>query len=143
LDDLKPPPANALPFIRPAEYYDSPPSLPRLVPRGVSFGCGAAALAFLLLTGVVAGGSGKFLAWIFGKLQSEIDGQFTKEVTADQRKAFDDSMNALRTKMRAMKVDGDALQRLTKAISEASADDRITPEEAKRLTEAAQQARGK
>ena len=44
-----PPPAPRLPFQLPAEYYASPERRPPALPRAVPFGCGTAAIVFLIV----------------------------------------------------------------------------------------------
>ena len=139
----EPPPPPALPFRRPADYYAAPPGeAPPLFPRWVPFGCGAAsllAIVVLFIGGALAGGGkgGGIFATLFGTMQSEIHGMFTKDVTPAQKAAFDAEMNALRGNLGAGKVSIDRLQPLLRAIRDASVDNKVTPEETERLTRAA------
>ena len=147
LNDLSPSPAEPPHFTLPAEYYESPQTT-RIVPRWVPFGCGGAALLFLvMIVGVavlVSGGrGGRFLDSLFGSMQNEINGQFTKDVTADQRKAFNDAFGDVRAKVRVSKLNLEKMQPLLQTIRDVQDDNRITPAEAERLTAAARQARGK
>jgi hypothetical protein len=147
LSDIIPiePEPRALPFRRPADYYGAPPSDVRpLFPRWVPFGCGAAslvAIAVLFTAGVLAaGGRGSALfGAMFGMMQDEIHGMYTREVTPAEKAAFDAEMKALRANLTAGKVSMDRLQPLLHAIRDVSTDSRVTPEETKRLTEAARE----
>jgi hypothetical protein len=130
-----PPPAPRLPFELPAEYYASPerrtPALPRVVP----FGCGTAAIVFLIVFFVAGMYSDRFMPWLFGYLQSEMDGQFTKEVTAAQKGEFDAQFKELRARLKSGRASLNRIQPLLKKITDATIDERITPEETKALTD--------
>lgn len=144
MSDFTPPPAEPLHFVLPAEYYDSPQTT-RLFPRWLPIGCGTVALVFLLVffaagALISGGGGGALLDGLFGKLQTEIDGQFTKDVTAAQRKAFDAEMNGVRARIRSSKMKLEKLQPLVRAIQSASEDGHVTPDEANKLTAAAHEA---
>jgi len=147
LDDLSNSSVEAPHFAVPAEYYEAPQTT-RIVPRWVPFGCGGAALVFLIVVFaggamISGGGGGSLLDTLFGKLQNEVDKQFTKDVTPAQRKAFDNEMDLVRQRIRASKLNIEKLQPFMRAIRDASDDDRITPDEAEKLTAAAREARGK
>lgn len=136
-----PPPRPRLPFPLPAEYYATPERKPAIVPRGVPIGCGTAALAFLVLFGVsgamVSGErGGRLTAWLFTTMQSEADGQFTKDVPAEQRKEFDAQFQQLRDNVAAHRVKLARMQPFLERLRDASADDKITPDEAKALIDA-------
>lgn len=146
MNDQNPHSAERLPFVRPAEYYETPERT-RVLPKWLPMGCGIASIAFLIIifiTGafLARGGSGRLLDKVFGQMQSEIDGQFTKDVSAAQRQAFDTEMNALRAQIRASRLNLDKMQPMLRTIREVSDDDKITPDEAKQLTEAVHKARG-
>src|SRR2546429_9974111 len=85
-----PPPAPRLPFQLPAEYYASPERRRPALPRAVPFGCGTAATAFLIVVFVAGMYSDRFMPWLFGYLQSEMDGQFTKKQTRAQKDTVND-----------------------------------------------------
>lgn len=145
MSDLTPPSADVPSFVRPAEYYELPQTK-RILPRWVPFGCGMASIVFLLLlfaggAALSGGRAGAFLESMFGKMQTDIDGEFTKDVTAQQRAAFDGEMKALRVRIRTSQVKMEKLQPLLRAMLEASEDNKITPAEADRLIAAARQAR--
>lgn len=144
-----PPEPHSLPFRRPADYYAAPLSeLRPLFPRWVPFGCGAASLLAVLIlfgAGAVAGSGkgGSIFATLFGTMQEEIDGMFTKDVTPAQKSAFDAEMKALRGHLADGKVSMDRLQPLLHAIRDASLDNKVTPAEAAQLTQAAHEVNGK
>ena len=136
-----PPPRPRLPFPLPAEYYATPERKPAIVPRGVPMGCGGAALAFLVLFGVagamVSGErGGRLMAWFFATMQSEADGQFTKDVPAAQRKEFDAQFEQLRANVAARRVKLARLQPFLETLRNSSMDDKITPDETKALIDA-------
>ena len=147
MSDILPsaPEPPSLPFRRPADYYAAPLSDVRpIFPRWVPFGCGTASLiviAVLFGVGVLAGSGkgGSIFATLFGTMQDEIHGMFTKEVTAADKSLFDAEMKTLRGNLAKGKVSIDRLQPLLRAIRDASIDSKITPEEAKKLTAAAHQ----
>ena len=82
-------------FVLPAEYYDAPESGARpLFPKWVPYGCGAISILFLIVlvgggTLVSSGGAGSLFSKLFGKMHDEMAGQFTKDVTPQQKAAFD------------------------------------------------------
>ena len=145
MSDLIPsaPEPPSLPFRRPADYYAAPLSDVRpIVPRWAPFGCGTASLVVIVVlfgAGILAGGGkgGSIFATLFGTMQDEIHGMFTKEVTAADKSLFDAEMKTLRGNLAGGKVSIDRLQPLLHAIRDASMDSKITPEEAKKLTSAA------
>jgi hypothetical protein len=136
-----PPPAPRLPFPLPAEYYASPERKPPIVPRALPFGCGAAALAFLIVfavAGAMVSGDrgGRLVGRLFGTMQSEADGQFTKDVPAAQRAEFDAQFKELRARVTSGHAKLSRLQPFLEKLRDASMDERITPEETKTLIEA-------
>ena len=135
-----PPPAPRLPFQLPAEYYASPERRPPALPRAVPFGCGTAAIVFLIVFFVAGMYSDRFMPWLFGYLQSEMDGQFTKDVTTAQKAEFDAQFKALRAGLKSGRASLKRIQPLLKKITDTTIDDRVTPEETKALIEALRQA---
>jgi hypothetical protein len=147
LSDIIPaaPEPRSLPFRRPADYYAAPLSeVQPIFPSWVPYGCGTASLIVivaLFIGGAIAAGGkgGSIFATLFGTMQEEIHGMFTKEVTAAQKAAFDVEMKTLRTNLAGGKVSIDRLQPLLHAIRDASVDNKVTGEEAVRLTGAARE----
>jgi len=147
LSDFTPLPAEHPHLVLPAEYYESPQTT-RLFPRWLPIGCGTMAIVFLVILFaagalVSSGGGGSLFDTLFGKLQQEIDGEFTKDVTPVQRKAFDAEMSGVRTRIRSSKMKLENLQPLVRAFRDASEDGKVTPDEANKLTAAAHEARTK
>jgi hypothetical protein len=134
-----PPPAPRLPFRLPAEYYESPGRTP-VIPRTVPFGCGAAAVVFLIALFIAGTFADRFMPWIFGFMQNEIDGQFTKDVTAAQKAEFDAEFNTLRVRMKSGRANLKRLQPLLQKITETTSDDHVTPAETQTLIEALREA---
>ena len=134
----EPPPAS-LPFRLPADYY-SAPERNRVFARAVPFGCGSAAAVFLIVlfaAGPLVSGDrgGRLMSSLFAMMQSEIDGQFTKDVPAPQRAAFDKEFSTLIARLRQGKAKVAALRPFLEKMRDAGADDKITPEETKALTD--------
>jgi len=142
LDETNPgfSPPTSLPFRRPADYYSSPPGEKRpLFPHWVPFGCGAAAIALLLIVFlggvfVAHGGMGQLFDMMFGSMQGEIDHMFTKDVTPAQKQAFDSEMKTMRGAVRENRLPVDRLQPLLRDFRDAVSDEHVTPAEAQKLT---------
>jgi len=130
-----PSPAPRPPFPLPAEYYASPERKP-VLPRAVPFGCGAAAVVFLVVLFAFGAMADRFMPWLFGYMQREADGQFTKEVAPAQRAEFDAQFNELRARMKSGRAKLKGLQPFLEKLRDASMDEKITPDEAKKLTDA-------
>ncbi len=137
-----PPPVPRLPFRLPAEYYASPERNP-VLPRAVPYGCGAAALVFLIALFVFGVLVDRFMPWLFGFMQSEIDGQFTKDVPAAQKAEFDAQFTELRARMKSRRVNLKRLQPFLEKMRNASIDERITPDETRTLIEALREVNGR
>jgi hypothetical protein len=131
-----PPPAPRLPFRLPADYYASPDAPPRVFPRAVPFGCGTAAIVFIVALFVAASMADRFMPWLFGYMKSEVDGQFTKDVPAAQRAEFDKEFSDLIARLRTGKAKVAGLKPFLEKLRDASMDDKVTPEETKQLIDA-------
>ncbi|HEY6137707.1 MAG TPA: hypothetical protein VI670_08085 [Thermoanaerobaculia bacterium] len=135
----EPPPAS-LPFRLPADYYASP-ERNRLFPRAVPFGCGSAAAVFLVVlfaAGALVSGDrgGRLMSGLFATMQREIDGQFAKDVPQAQKAEFDAQFNELRHRLETGRAKMTTLQPFLETMRDASMDEKITPEETKRLIDA-------
>ena len=142
MPDLAPePPAQRTPppFRLPAEYYASPERTP-VFPRAVPFGCGAAAIVFVIVIFAFGAMADRFMPWLFGIMQSEIDGQFTSAVPAAQRAEFDAQFNELRARLESGRANLQRLQPFLEKMRNASMDEKITPQETKELIEALREA---
>ena len=130
-----PPETPRRPFRLPAEYYASPERSP-VLPRAVPFGCGAAALLFLIVLFVAGAMADRFMPWLFGYMQKEADGQFTKDVPAADRAEFDRQFSELQARLKSGRTKLTRLQPFLEKLRDASMDEHITPEETKKLNEA-------
>ena len=137
-----PPPAPRLPFRLPAEYYASPERHP-VLPRAMPFGCGGAAILFLVVLFTAGANADKFMPELFGVLQTQLDTQFTKDVTPAQRAEFDREFDTFRARMEHGRANLAAARPFLEKMRDATIDERITPAEAKELTEALRKANGR
>lgn len=131
-------------FQWPAEYYSGPTPV-AVLPKGVTFGCGAASLLALL---VVFGG-GIYLArggivdvmdMTFGMSMGELRGMYTKDVTPAQKAGFEAAIETLRQGVREEKIPIASLDPVLKTMRNAMADGKIDPHEVQALTTDAQRA---
>lgn len=135
-------PIAAVPRRWPGHYYGSVALPPRpLFPKWVPFGCGSAAIVALLILfvgGAIAGsgGAGLIFEMVFGSMQDEIDGMFSRQVPPAQKAEFDEAMKSLRARMKGPGVPLEKLQPLLRAIRDASSDGEVTAQEARGLTDA-------
>ncbi|HKS23579.1 MAG TPA: hypothetical protein VJZ76_12320 [Thermoanaerobaculia bacterium] len=134
------PPPPSLPFRLPADYYTSPERT-RIFPRAVPIGCGSAAALFLVVlfaAGALVSGDrgGRLMGSLFAMMQSEMEGQFTKDVPAADKAEFDAQFHELRHRVETGRAKLSTLQPLLEKMRDASMDEKITPEETKRLIEA-------
>jgi len=135
----EPAPRTPPPFRLPADHYASPERTP-VFPRAVPFGCGAAAIVFVVAIFGFGATADRFMPWLFGIMQSEIDGQFTKDVPAAQRAEFDAQFNELRARLKSGRANLQRLQPFLEKMRSAGMDEKITPEETKALIEALREA---
>ncbi len=131
-------------MLRPADYY-SGPSPAAVLPRGVTFGCGAASVvALILLSGagawMASGGIVDFMDLVFGMSLGEVRGMYTAEVTPAQKKAMEDAVETLRTNLRSGKVPVSSLDPVLKTMRNGIADKKMKPDEVEALTAAARKA---
>ena len=137
------PEPRPLPFRRPADYYAAPLSDVRpIFQRWVPYGCGATSLLVIVVLFVAgsfagSGKAGSLFAALFGTMQDEIHGMFTKDVSAVEKTTLDGEMKALRHNLEKGHISIDRLQPLLHAIRDASIDSKITPDDVKTLTNAA------
>ena len=130
--------------MRPADYY-SGPSPVAVLPRGVTLGCGIAALVALLI--VFAGGafmsSGGLVTMMdmgLGMTIGEVRGFYTKDVTAAQKKELEAALEALRVSLRNGKTSVTRLDPVLQTMRKAIADQKVQPAEVDALTAAARMA---
>jgi hypothetical protein len=132
-------------FVWPADYY-SGPSRAAVLPRGVTFGCGAASIAVLLLVFaggafMASGGLSQLMDLTFGMSMADVRGMYTAEVTAAQKKELEDSIEQLRAGIREKKVSVAHLQPVLETMRKGISDRKLTPSEVQALTAAARKAR--
>jgi hypothetical protein len=137
---LAPPPAqdaDPLPFHRPADYYSTAgTNLRPLFPRWVPLGCGWASLAFvivLFVAGALAPRSGSVLDWLFGKIQDDMSSHFSRDVTPDQKAAFNAEMKTMRAAASKGKLKLEKTESFLRLATEVDADEKIDHAEADKL----------
>ncbi|HEX9983856.1 MAG TPA: hypothetical protein VGF69_11370 [Thermoanaerobaculia bacterium] len=128
----------------PAEYY-SGPAPRRAFPKGVTYGCGAASVLFLLVLFIgggylATGGMAQLLDMVVGMSLGEMRGMYTAEVTPPQKSALETEIEKLRTGVREEKINVARLQPLLKGLGDAIGDKKVSPEEVDTLTRIARDA---
>lgn len=126
-----------------------PPTAPGFPPEGAvperRSGClkwgliGCAGLSVLLIVGlVVLGYKAKgLLGWALSTMERQVVTACTDEVTAEEKKAFEDAVRALSEGARTGKVQPDRIRAFQGRATGAMSDGRVTPEEIRELTAAA------
>jgi hypothetical protein len=128
----------------PADYY-SGPSPRAVLPRGVTFGCGAASVVALILifaggAFMASGGMYQFMDLALGMTMSEARGMYSQDVTPAQKKELEDSMDALRKNLRAEKVSIANLDPVLQTIRKTTSDKKLQPSEVTAISAAARKA---
>jgi len=113
-------------------------------PKWVPYGCGAAAMFFVLLLfigGAFAGkrGAGPLVDFFLGGMQTELTTAYAADASPQQRTSFESEYQKLRANARANRLDLAGVQKLLTSISEAQSDHKITGEELQRLTKELQE----
>jgi ABC-type sugar transport system substrate-binding protein len=131
-------------FVWPADYY-SGPSPAAVLPRGVTFGCGAASIAVLLLIfagGAFLGSGGlvQFMDFALGMSMGDVRGMYTAEVTAAQKQELETAIEQLRAGLRGGKVSVQQLQPVLDTMRRGISDKKLQPAEVQALTAAARKA---
>jgi hypothetical protein len=132
------------PVLRPADYYAGPSPV-AVLPRGVTFGCGAASIvALILLAGggafMASGGIVDLMDLVFGMSLGEVRGMYTSDVTAAQKKELEEAIESLRTNLRSGKVSVAALDPVLQTMRKGVSDQKMHPAEVEALTAAARKA---
>lgn len=137
-----PPPSHPLRW--PADYYASETPAP-VLPSWTTYGCGAAAVAVLLL--VFAGGAwlsrggfAQFLDLAFGMSLGEMRGMYAPDVTALQKQQLETEIEALRENVRAGRLPPASLQRLLQTLQKTMSDEKLTGAEVGAITTEARNA---
>lgn len=125
-------------FVRPADYY-STATPDRVLPRWATFGCGAAAIAFLLIIflGSILISSDSlsgFFDLIIGTSVAELKGQYAADIPPTIRDSFDKEITRMRENLRGGRVSITGLQPFLQAMQQVSSDRRVTAPELDRLT---------
>ncbi|MGZ8708880.1 MAG: hypothetical protein ACXW31_11220 [Thermoanaerobaculia bacterium] len=131
-------------FVWPAEYY-SGPSRPAVLPRGVTFGCGAASVVMLILifaggAFMASGGLVQLMDFTFGMSMADVRGMYTAEVTSAKKKELEDAIERLRGGLREGRVSVTQLQPVLETMRKGIGDKKLTPAEVDALTAAARKA---
>jgi hypothetical protein len=134
-------------FRLPADYYASPATdIKPIVPRWVPLGCGAAAALVLLLAfgagAVVAHiGVGPLMEMIVGSMEDELRPMVAK-VPQPERAELEQQLALLRENIRTERIPVAKLDPVIQDIKSVSADEKITIDEAKKLTGTLRQLNG-
>lgn len=136
--------APARRFVWPADYY-SGPSPVAVLPRGVTFGCGAASIVVLLLIfagGAFMGSGGlvQFMDFALGMSMGDVRGMYAAEVTAAQKQELETAIEQLRVGLREGKVSVAQLQPVLETMRKGISDRKLQPAEVEALTAAARKA---
>lgn len=131
-------------FAWPADYY-SGPSPVAVLPRGVTFGCGAASIAALLLVFaggafMASGGLVQLMDFTFGMSMADVRGMYAADVTSAQKKELEAAIEQLREGLRNGKVAVAQLQPVLETMRQGIKDKKLTPSEVQALTAAARKA---
>ena len=127
-------------FMKPADYYSTPPEVRgKGIPRAMQIGCGAAGLLFIALMFIGANfisteGAGQFMGMLFGRLKGELVGMAASDVSADQKAALEQQMEILIRKTERNELNLVRLQPLLKRMNELVRDQQLTPSEIAELT---------
>lgn len=128
----------------PADYYASATPDP-VLPRGVSYGCGALSVVVLLV--VFLGGAyvskeglGKVMDMGLGMSLGDMRRALAPEVTAEQKATLEREVEAMREQLRTNGIPAGKAQPFVQALDKAMRDDKITPAEVEQLTKLARDA---
>ena len=116
-----------------------------VLPRGVTLGCGAAAIVALIAifaggAFMASGGIVDLMDLTFGMSMGEVRGMYAADVTDAQKKALEAAVESLRENVRTEKVSVDRLQPVLQTMQKGIADRTMTGAEVEALTAAARHA---
>ena len=139
-----PVPAPQRRFIWPAEYYESATPAP-VLPRGVSYGCGLAAVLVLVVVfaggaWLAGGGFSQFLDFALGMTLSEMRPMYASDVTPAQKQALEGQIETMREHVRNGSMPVTNLQSLLQTMQKAMGDEKLTKAEVDELTAGAKKA---
>ena len=131
-------------FVWPAEYY-SGPSPNAVLPKGVTFGCAAAAVVALIIVFaggafLASGGLVQFMDFALGMSMGDVRGMYAAEVTAAQKQELETAIEQLRVGLREGKVSVAQLQPVLETMRKGISDRKLQPAEVEALTAAARKA---
>lgn len=128
----------------PADYY-SGPSPQAVLPKGVTFGCGAAAAVALILVFaggafMASGGLVQFMDMALGMSMGDVRGMYTAQVSGAQKAELEKSIEDLRSGLREGRVPVTALDPVMQTMRRGIADQKLEPGEVDALAAAARKA---
>jgi ABC-type sugar transport system substrate-binding protein len=131
-------------FAWPADYY-SGPSPVAVLPRGVTFGCGAASIVVLILVFLggafmASGGFVKMMDFTLGMSMGDVRGMYTADVTAAQKDELEKAIEDLRRGLSEGRVSVTQLQPVLETMRKGIADKKLNPHEVQSLAAAARKA---
>lgn len=131
--------ADRAKFQMPSDYYSTPVTRPRVVPRGLVLGCGGAALAFLILmfaagAWVSSGGFREAFDFVLSMTFSEVGRYYSADVTPQQRETLNAELEKVRKNVRDGRLSVPKLEPLLNEIRDTSDDKLLKPDEVERLT---------
>jgi hypothetical protein len=105
----------------------------------VATGCGIAAIVILIaLFGAgyffTHGGMSTLMTWVFNQTKSDMAGMYTKEVTAAQKKDFENELTTFQHNLDAKRIRSDKLQPILADMRDVMMDAKATPAEMDKLT---------
>jgi hypothetical protein len=111
----------------------------------VTFGCGAAALAVLILVFaggafMASGGIVQLMDLTFGMSMGELRGMYQPDVTDAQKKALEAAIESLREDVRSEKMPVARLDPVLQTLRKGISDEKMTAAEVEALTAAANKA---
>jgi len=133
-------------FVWPAEYY-SGPSPRAVLPQGVTFGCGAAAVVALIIVFaggafMASGGLVQFMDFALGMSMGDVRGMYTSDVTSAQKDELENAIEQLRAGLRGGKVPVTKLDPVMQTMRKGISDKKLNPAEVQALAAAARNAAG-
>lgn len=116
-----------------------------MLPRGVTFGCGAASVVALIILAIggawmASGGIVDVMDLTFGMSMGEVRGMYTPDVTAAQKKALEEAIESLRENLRTRKIPVANLNPVLQTMRNGISDKKMQPADVEALTAAARKA---
>ncbi len=116
-----------------------------MLPRGVTFGCGAASVVALILVAIggawmASGGIVDVMDMAFGMSMGEVRGMIASDVGAADKKALEDAVETMRGRLRSGEMPVSALNPVMETMRKGMSDKKMTAAEVRALTAAARKA---